>query len=186
MRSYLTDIGPVFSTFVGWLGIAWAYVKAHLTDIGAGLGALGTALGVVNTTRLFYRDRPALRLNVYWEWNEGPGDVSSPHIEVVNVGGRSAYIETIYLVEFDGNRHVIGNFDNREIKPDHKFSYRPDWDEPSDEDPVFRHGWEGLRVVVRSTRGKEWRSNVPALKPSWFAITPPFDMGFLPPGMEKS
>jgi hypothetical protein len=158
-------------------------VADHLTGIGAAIGVMGTALSVANAMRLYYRDRPDLRLDVYWVWNEGPDDQPSPRIEIVNVGGRSAYIDAIYLTEADGSRHVIGSFDNQEIKPDHKFAYRPNWDEPFDNDPQFRYGWEGLRVVVRNTRGKEWRSKVPTEKPSWFYITPPFDID--PPAVPK-
>jgi hypothetical protein len=141
-----------------------------LTDVGA---AIGTLLGVTNAAWTFWkasRDRPSLRVDVHWEWNEGPDDQSSPHIEVVNVGGRAAYIDRIDFLEANGARHLIGAFDNQEIKPDHKFAYRPNWDEPSDNDPQFRHGWKGLRVVVRNTRGKEWRSRAATTKPKWFFI----------------
>jgi hypothetical protein len=151
----------------------------YITDIGAVLGVVGTALGITNTLWLVFHNRPVLRLTVYWEWSDGPDDASSPRIEIVNVGGRSAYVETIHLAEANGSRHAIGYFNNAEIQPDHKFLYRPDWNEPDDDDPEFRHGWEGLRVVVRSTRGKEWRSEPPSTKPSWFVITCPFDIGSL-------
>jgi hypothetical protein len=152
----------------------WRIGAICMTPTLTGVGAtIGTLLGVTNAAWTFwnaYRDRPNLRVDVYWEWNEGPDDQSSPHIEVVNVGARAAYIDRIDLLEANGARHLIGKFDNQEIKPDQKFLYGPSWDEPSDNDPQFYHEWNGLRVVVRNTRGKEWRSKAATTRPKWFVI----------------
>lgn len=157
-----------------WYSLSW-------TGIGA---ALGATLGVINsiwTLLKAYRARPKLRVEVFWESSDQDG--SFPEITATNLGGRSIYITTIELVEKDGSRHLLTNFQNEEIKRDQNFTYRAVWEsgvnddraEITSHDPEFRSKWEGLRVVITDARGTRWKSKPPVTKPRWFRVHEPIE-----------
>jgi hypothetical protein len=133
-------------------------------------------LPIVRTIWPFLRaflDRKRLKVEVEWHWGDEDGD--APYITVRNVGGQTVYLDYIALVEANGERNTIGTFDNHELKAGQKFSWHPVWtDEPGFDDPQFYHGWEGMRVCVCDALGKEWWSDSPTRKPSWFYLSTPF------------
>jgi hypothetical protein len=148
------------------------------------VSAVGTILGVGNTVWNLckaYLGRRRLRIEVNWDWSDQDG--SFPRITIRNIGGRTIYVSNIEFVEANEATCSIATFDNLEIKQDQSFCYRPIWggdveDDRADitmDDPEFGYGWEGLRIVVQDARGKKWRSQTPATKPSWFDIHDPPD-----------
>jgi hypothetical protein len=144
-----------------------------LTEIAA---AIGVFLGVLNSIlicRKWYRDRQNLKVDVDWEWTEmDPHDCSSPRIGILNRSERTMYLDKIEIVGTNGELYLIGEFDNREIKSEQRFVYRPDWSDPSDDEPRFSHDWEGMRISVSNSRGQSWKSKTVKTKPSWFRVRP--------------
>lgn len=67
----------------------------------------------------------------------------------------------------------------------HRVKMEADDYEPSEPwswPPEFCNDWRGLRIIVRSQKGKEWRSRPPTEKPSWFTVTK-FTPPTRPPGV---
>jgi hypothetical protein len=161
--------------------IEWLQART-VTEIGA---AVGVVLGVGNTVWNLcaaYLGRRRLRIEVDWDCSDEDG--SFPRITIRNIGGRTVYVADIEFVEANKATCRIATFDNLEIKQDQNFYHRPIWrgdvaDDRAEitmgDDPEFRYGWEGLRIVVHDARGKKWRSRTPATKPSWFDIHDPPD-----------
>lgn len=153
----VTEIGTVVSIVIAVGGVAWASCKAYL-------------------------DRSRLRIDVEWDWSDEDG--SFPRITIRNIGGRTIYVANIEFVEANKATCRIATFDNLEIKQEQSFCHRLVWrgdvaDDRAEitmDDPDFRYGWEGLRIVVHDATGKKWRSGTPAAKPSWFDIIEPVSM----------
>lgn len=127
----------------------------------------------------YYHKRPRLKVDVDWEWGDEVGDF--PRVNILNVGGSTIYIEAIALVEANGASSTIGEFNNLEIKPNQRIPHRYAWKDPYSDDPFddddaprFFYGWEGMKVSVRDTLGREWFSESPPKKePRWFELSKP-------------
>jgi hypothetical protein len=161
------------------LGIAEIWAALLSPPILGILAGVGAVLGVVNTTwnlwRL-YMDRVFLVVAVDWDWSErDPDDTSSPRVTIRNKGHRPAYVTAVELVERGGNRHLLRRFDNQKVEPGAIFIFRPDWSEPTEDDPEFRSDWRGLRVAIEEGSGKRWFSPPATKKPSWYVVRSPFN-----------
>ena len=149
-----------------------------LTELGAAVGAAGTITQGVRG----WLGRRRIVLEVDWDHgDDSPGDERSPRIVMRNLGSQTIHIVEVLLRWAKGEEHRIDD-EERSIVAGGRSICRPVWrDYPPDEVLSFEHDWRSLHVVVRDGRGKEWRSDRPAKRPSWFTIAAPY----APPGLSR-